>query len=93
MRNTKLKPKWKPGQLIKTIAPKELTSIYDESWRVVLGLIIEKTQYYTFNTDKKENYYKILIQNLGVVERIYTSIYPLDTPDKVILDKENEIPF
>lgn len=85
--------KWKPGDLIKTIAPKELTSIYDDSWCVVLGLIIEKTQYYTFNTDKKENYYKILIQNLGVVERIYTSIYSLDTPDEHIIEKENALPF
>lgn len=93
MRNTKSKPKWKPGDLIKTIVPKHGTNIYDASWIVAIGIILESNQYFSFDLEKKETYYKILIQNAAPTERHSGAIYPIDTPDEYIIEKENEIPF
>lgn len=79
--------------MIKTIMPKHGTSIYDESWTVVLGIVIGTSKHYMFDMEKKETYYKILIQNSPPIDRHANSIYSIDTPDSVIMEKENELPF
>lgn len=82
------------GSVIKTIIPQRNFKFPHQSdWIVAIGIILEPINLYSFGTEKFETHYRILIQNAGVVERHPHSIYPLDTPDKLIIDKENELPF
>lgn len=85
--------KWKPGDMIKTTMPKHGTDLFDETRTVVVGIILESTRHYTFDLEKKEIYYKILIQNAPPVTRYHAAVYPIDTPDEYIIEKENELPF